>query len=98
MKVKHSDKICLQNLSLTLSNNTHCEKVVSHNSIYERFYNDDYLKSLFAEEVQPSEILRKQQVSEQLRAKMVNWMLEVYGNYDKTSTNFTFSRAVTLMD
>lgn len=29
---------------------------------------------------------------------MVDWMLEVFGNYKTTTTNFTFFRSVNLMD
>ena len=43
-------------------------------------------------------VLRKHQVKEYLRAKMVDWMLEVFGNYKKTTTHFTYFRAVCLMD
>jgi hypothetical protein len=29
---------------------------------------------------------------------MVDWMLEVFGNYEKTSSNMTYFRAVGLLD
>jgi len=29
---------------------------------------------------------------------MVDWMLEVFGNYDKTSNNYTYFRAIGIMD
>ena len=98
LKVKNRDKICLQIPKVTTTKQFQFSPELTHDQIYEKFYKEDYLKSLFAEEINPSEVLRKQQVSEQLRAKMVNWMLEVFGNYDKTSSNFTYFRSVTIMD
>jgi cyclin B len=42
--------------------------------------------------------LKQHQIKDQLRAKMIDWVLEVYGNYKQTTSHETYFRAVNLMD
>lgn len=65
---------------------------------YWQWYGGNYEESLLKEELPAEGLLKKTQVSEYLRAKMVDWMLEVFGNYENTSSNNTYFRAVGLMD
>ena len=43
-------------------------------------------------------LLEKTEIRDNLRAKMVDWMIEVYANYSDTSQIQTYFKAVTIMD
>ena len=45
-----------------------------------------------------SNALVKTEVKPYLRAKMIDWMLEVYGNYSSTTSNNTFFLAIHVLD
>lgn len=65
---------------------------------YYRWYGVNYEECLVREELPSDCLLKDSLVTEYLRAKMVDWMLEVFGNYEKTSSNRTYFRAVGLLD
>jgi cyclin B len=43
-------------------------------------------------------VLEKTEIRDSLRAKMVDWMIEVFANYSDTSQIQTYFKAVTIMD
>lgn len=43
-------------------------------------------------------MLKAHQIRDPLRAKMADWMLEVFANYNETSNTNTYFKAVTIMD
>ena len=43
-------------------------------------------------------MLKNHQIRDILRAKMVDWMIEVFANYNETSSSATFFKAIAVMD
>ncbi|CAD8202703.1 unnamed protein product [Paramecium octaurelia] len=65
---------------------------------YNKHYYQEFQSSLQYENVYLGNCLQNQKVSQQLRSRMVDWMIEVLGNYNETTTNATFFRSVSIMD
>lgn len=65
---------------------------------YNVWYHDCYARMLTAESESFARTLQNHKIKDTLRAKMADWMLEVFGNYARTTTPATYFRAVCLMD
>ncbi|CAD8174729.1 unnamed protein product [Paramecium pentaurelia] len=65
---------------------------------YHKHYYQEFQYSLKNENVHLGNSLQNQKISQNLRSRMVDWMIEVLGNYIDTTTNSTFFRSVSIMD
>ncbi|CAD8083676.1 unnamed protein product [Paramecium primaurelia] len=65
---------------------------------YNKHYYQEFQYSLKYENVYLGNSLQNQKISQQLRSRMIDWMIEVLGNYTETTTNVTFFRSVSIMD
>ncbi|CAD8202977.1 unnamed protein product [Paramecium octaurelia] len=68
------------------------------NITYNWHYHNDHQQHLCQDTVSFSFSIKKHGIKEMLRAKMVDWMIEVFGNYPTTTTSQTYFRAVGLLD
>ncbi|CAD8117126.1 unnamed protein product [Paramecium sonneborni] len=65
---------------------------------YSNYYHQEFQQSIIDENVYLGDCLENQKISHQLRAKMIDWMIEVLGNYSETTSDATFFRSVAIMD
>ncbi|CAD8083137.1 unnamed protein product [Paramecium primaurelia] len=65
---------------------------------YHQNYHQNFSSSMISEYVYLGYSLSNQQISYKLRAKMINWMIEVLGNYSETTSDATFFRSISIMD
>ncbi|EAS06644.3 amine-terminal domain cyclin (macronuclear) [Tetrahymena thermophila SB210] len=65
---------------------------------YNQLYGDYEDLNLLNQEVDLSNCLKNHKIPSILRSKMVDWMIEVFGNYKQTSSDKTYFRAVGLLD
>ncbi|CAD8112505.1 unnamed protein product [Paramecium sonneborni] len=65
---------------------------------YNKHYYQEFKYSLQSEYVYLGNSLQNHKISQQLRSRMVDWMIEVLGNYTETTTNATFFRSLSIMD
>ncbi|CAD8113247.1 unnamed protein product [Paramecium sonneborni] len=65
---------------------------------YSQYYHQEFQQSLINENVYLGNCLLHQKISQSLRAKMIDWMIEVLGNYSETTSDATFFRSVSIMD
>ncbi|KAL4429506.1 hypothetical protein ABPG74_014281 [Tetrahymena malaccensis] len=65
---------------------------------YNQIYGDYEDFNLLSQQVDLSNCLKNHKIPPILRSKMVDWMIEVFGNYKQTSSDKTYFRAVGLLD
>ncbi|CAD8190890.1 unnamed protein product [Paramecium pentaurelia] len=65
---------------------------------YKICYEQEFHQTLINENIYLGNSLQNQKIDDKLRAKMIDWMIEVLGNYNETTSNATFFRSVSIMD
>ncbi|CAD8199911.1 unnamed protein product [Paramecium octaurelia] len=65
---------------------------------YNKYYQQEFQQSLIDENVFLGNSLSHQKISDFQRARMVDWIISVFGKYSKTTSDATFFRAVSIMD
>ncbi|CAK83762.1 unnamed protein product (macronuclear) [Paramecium tetraurelia] len=65
---------------------------------YNKYYQQEFQQSLMDENVFLGNSLSHQNISYYQRARMVDWMIQVFGKYSSTTSDATFFRAVSIMD
>lgn len=68
------------------------------NHIYLQKYGGKYQNTLIEEMPNYEKCLKKTKIDADLRSTMVDWIIEVYGNYIGTSTEATLFRAIGVLD
>lgn len=65
---------------------------------FDRFYGTSYSNTLKKNVPNLEDLLRYSKISKGLRAKMLDWMMEVVNYFKPNSDDFTFFKALTVMD
>lgn len=103
-KEKETDKLCffsvnLDNLIINLNLKNKFSKEEYHqieNKYLREEYSESVLATLFEDESVNSDFLIKHKITERMRSRMVDWMIEVLTNYNCTEETFFIS--VSIMD
>jgi len=81
--------------SSIFSSNRSTQKVDSRNTQFNRNYLD---VSIFKKQVDLSNILASSHIVSGVRAKLLNWMIEVIKNFPEKSSDYTLYRSVIILD
>jgi hypothetical protein len=73
-------------------------KCKSNQEQYDRYYGAAYAAALKKNIPNLENFMKNTNISEGLRAKMIDWMQEVFNYFRPESDDFTFFKAVTIMD
>lgn len=73
-------------------------KILTNQQQFDKFYGDSYADTLKKNIPNLEDLLSNSNISEALRSKMLDWMLEVVNFFKPNSDLFTFFKSVVIMD
>eukprot|EP01016_Furgasonia_blochmanni_P045574 TRINITY_DN6448_c0_g1_i16.p1 TRINITY_DN6448_c0_g1~~TRINITY_DN6448_c0_g1_i16.p1 ORF type:complete len:592 (-),score=159.20 TRINITY_DN6448_c0_g1_i16:147-1862(-) len=74
------------------------KQLTEFSCMYEKEYGDMIEKTMLENQPDYSDAYAKTSITPALRAKMLDWMMEVFGNYPSTTTNYTYFLSMHLLD
>jgi hypothetical protein len=95
---KISEEAKAKDSAITLEGSPLTKKIPSFTYIYDKEYGAAFEENLGKDQPDYSNALKNTDITPNLRAKMVDWMIEVMGHYAGNTTQNTWFLAVHIMD